>query len=189
MKKRDYIPPKGYQDVVPTSPGRPTKCTPELIDEICKAIRGGNHILPSALYAGISQRTFEKWMKRGNNPRERDPIFGQLVREIGRALADAEVRNVSTNQRAALQGDVKAAQWWLTHGPTRKRWRRTDQLEVSGEGLPAPSTTIVIGGGKSSVGQDLDKILEERRRRKLGHGDKKQIEYVGSQELPGEEDG
>ena len=50
--------------------GRPSKLTPEVQEKIVTAIRAGNYAQVAAVYAGIGERTFYRWMELGKSRRQ-----------------------------------------------------------------------------------------------------------------------
>jgi len=99
--------------------GRKPKLTPELQQEIVKAIRLGNYIEVSAACAGICKQTLYNWLRRGE--RAKSGKYRQFLDAVQRAVAEAEVVNVGQVSRAATQGDWKAATWRLER-QHRDRW-------------------------------------------------------------------
>lgn len=123
--------------------GRPTKLTPELQEEICKAIRAGNYIETAAAFAGISKNTLYEWMKRGAREKERlaknprakvkksEAPFVEFSDAVEKALAAAEVRDVMLIGKAA-ETQWQAAAWRLER-KFPERWGRKERLEVAAE--------------------------------------------------------
>lgn len=123
--------------------GRPTKLTPELQEEICKAIRAGNYIETAAAFAGISKNTLYDWMKRGAREKERlaknprakvkksEAPFVDFSDAVEKALAAAEVRDVMLIGKAA-ETQWQAAAWRLER-KFPDRWGRKERLEVAAE--------------------------------------------------------
>lgn len=87
------------------------------------ALRGGADLQVAAHYAGINYQTVYRWLELGQREAERleqgepaDPEaepFLTLWEAMRKARADAIMRNVAQIQKAANQGDWKAAAWWL----------------------------------------------------------------------------
>lgn len=87
------------------------------------ALRGGADIQVAAHFAGINTQTVYRWMElgqRANELRERgeevpadmEPML-ELWEQARKARADAIMRNLAQIQKAANQGEWKAAAWWL----------------------------------------------------------------------------
>lgn len=109
---------------------RKTLCTPERIKRIADYIRAGNYAEVASRVGGISEATYYNWLKRGEAGEKPYVEFLEAVKE---AEAEAEARNIALIQRAAQNGTWQAAAWYLErkHG---KRWRRSSEVEVSGDG-------------------------------------------------------
>ncbi|MDP3767724.1 MAG: hypothetical protein Q8S13_06890 [Dehalococcoidia bacterium] len=115
--------------------GRPTKLTPEIAARIFQALRAGNNRPAAAHYGGISQETFQTWMRRGRAARagiHRDFLVG-----VEKAEADAQIASVAIIQSAARK-TWQAAAWWLER-KFPQEWGRRERMEVSGpDGGPIP---------------------------------------------------
>lgn len=95
------------------------QATKRLVD----AMRGGTDIETASAFAGMSLTAVSELIARGQLESERldagleaDPDNAEglaLWREVFRARAEAVVRAVAQIQKAANQGDWKAAAWWL----------------------------------------------------------------------------
>lgn len=81
---------------------RPTKMTPQVVDAIMTALRGGNTRMCAAEYAGIAYETFRRHF-------DADVIFGDAVKK---AEAECEARCVAHVLKAA-PNTWQAAAWWL----------------------------------------------------------------------------
>lgn len=109
-------------------PGRPSKLTPETAQRILDCIRAGNYLETSAAYAGISKSSLFNYLRRGNQ--QRRGKYRELLESVERALAEAEVRDVLTIERAS-KSDWKAAAWRLERKfPTR--WGRRVEIGSTG---------------------------------------------------------
>jgi hypothetical protein len=85
------------------------KYTPQVVEQICNLLKGGNTRKTSAIAAGISEETFYTWMREKLE-------FSESVKK---AEEIAVARNVAIINKAA--GDTwQAAAWWL------ERRRRDD---------------------------------------------------------------
>ena len=85
--------------------GRPTKFTPATRRRILAAIRDGVPLAHAAALGDISYETFCEW-------RRRYPEFSDAT---SRALSQGVATRLRIIRKAADQGDIKAAQWWLEH--------------------------------------------------------------------------
>jgi hypothetical protein len=83
--------------------GRPTKLTPELQDNLVKALRAFNHLDTAAHFVGVAPNTVRRWLAEAEadnaTPAQRD-----FRDAISRARAEAEVRIVAGVAKAALGG-------------------------------------------------------------------------------------
>lgn len=86
----------------PIKTGRPTKMTPEVLGSITGSLSSGNTRKASAAIAGISESTFQNWLK--------DPAF---LASVLKAESVAVIGMVAVIHKAAKKGDWKAAAWWL----------------------------------------------------------------------------
>ena len=107
--------------------GRPTKLTPETQARICDALRAGNYLETTAAYAGIDRTTLFDWLRRGR--REPSGIYHDFVRAVDKAMADAEIRDVSLIAKAAAAGVWQASAWRLER-KYPDRWGRFDRHRV-----------------------------------------------------------
>lgn len=87
------------------------------------ALRGGADIQVAANFAGINVQTVYRWLELGQRasemqergeevPADLQPMF-ELWDQMRKARADAIMRNIAQIQKAANQGEWKAAAWWL----------------------------------------------------------------------------
>ena len=92
--------------------GRKSKLTPEVGERFCEAIRLGMTYKLACGYAGISEPTFYRWMQEADRSGGR-----KEQREFRDALKSAEAKGAAHNlaviNRAAKDGDWKAAAWIL----------------------------------------------------------------------------
>lgn len=113
----------------------PTKCTPELTEEIVQILRAGNYIEVACDYVGISARTYHYWVERARNElksiedgtrrkvREKEAPYVAFLRATTRARRSAEVQSVARIRRAGEE-DWKADAWFLERS-YQNRWGRT----------------------------------------------------------------
>lgn len=90
--------------------GRKTRLNRKVISDICTAISANNRPVVAAAKAGIPERTYYDWKKRGID--EPDGIYGELVERMQVAEAEAEVRACAIIAAAAPRY-WQAAAWWL----------------------------------------------------------------------------
>lgn len=107
--------------------GRPTKLTPELQESIVNAIRAGNYMETAAQYAGVSKQNLYIWLKKGND--SETGIHAAFRDAVEKALAEAEVRDVSVIGKAALNNWQAAA--WRLERKNHARWGRKDKIDAT----------------------------------------------------------
>ncbi len=106
--------------------GRRTKLTAEVQEKIVSAIRAGNYANVAAGYAGIGERTFYRWLQRGQEAKQ--GLYRQFWQAVKKAEREAEVRAVAIIQKH-MEDNWQAAMTYLE----RKfpgRWGRRDRLRV-----------------------------------------------------------
>ena len=108
--------------------GRPTKCTPEVIERIAQALRLGNYADTAASYGGIDERTYYRWLEQGESGEEPYCQFCQAVKEASHV---AEMRALGRIQQAADAGTWQAAAWFLERR-TPGKWSRREKVEMTG---------------------------------------------------------
>src|SRR5215210_6675182 len=97
--------------------GRPSKLTPQVQETIVATIQAGAYDHVAAGAAGIHRATFYRWMRDGD-PEGSDPEkqpFRDFCAAVEQAQDRAEVLYLGTIARAAKNGDVRAATWFLSH--------------------------------------------------------------------------
>ena len=123
----------------------PTKLSPTRKKQICTHLAAGNSRRISAEAAGISRRTFQRWMAKGEE-QTKGP-FRAFRRAVIRAEAEAVTVAVGCIREAGKK-NWRAAAWWLERRHP-KDWGRWEQLRLSpGEAQP---TEIVFRIGKGPV--------------------------------------
>lgn len=94
------------------------KLSPRVQESICEGIRlGMTHDL-ACRYAGVSRRTFYRWMKRG---KAGEPEYAEFAAAVDHAEADGAAHHLANIARAASDGTWVASAWILErrHGYTR----------------------------------------------------------------------
>ena len=124
---------------------RPCKLTPELTEQVVKAMRAGNYAEAACQAAGIGTSTFYRWMARGGE--EPASEFGAFRAEVLRAEAEAEVHAVAIIRRAMAE-DWRAALAYLERRHAA-RWRPRQQTEIVGR-----------NDGPGDGGIDLSKLTD-----------------------------
>jgi hypothetical protein len=106
--------------------GRATKLTDVVQTRLVEALSEGNTRRASCDYAGISEDSLARWLKRS----------ADFADAIKKAESEAERKHVANIVKAADGGNWTASAWWLE----RRRsddWGRRDRLEHTGaEGGP-----------------------------------------------------
>ncbi len=113
--------------------GRPSKLTPEVQDTICKYLRAGNTFRTACELAGIAHATGKEWRARGEDrdpDRPGDEDFAAFATATRRAEEEAIARCAGIVQKAAIEGNLQAATWFLE----RRRpdeWGRVDRRTIA----------------------------------------------------------
>ncbi|HLP97610.1 MAG TPA: hypothetical protein VK149_04110 [Sideroxyarcus sp.] len=91
--------------------------------KLIEALRSGVDLTTAAHFAGVNYATVYRLMESGQRNAERAEAGQELDdgeqatvdfwETLRKARADAVVRNVAQIQKAAAQGEWKAAAWWL----------------------------------------------------------------------------
>ena len=108
--------------------GRPSKFSTEIATKIVDAIRQGSYYEPACRCAGVSYRSFRRWMKEGEAAKSGK--FRQFWQDVTRAEAEAEIRIIEMWQEQ-MPRDWRACRDYLARR-FPKRWslnaqNRTDQ--------------------------------------------------------------
>jgi hypothetical protein len=88
------------------------RLTPETADRIAGYLSQGGYDHVAAEAAGVSQRTFARWLRRGR--KQGDGPYRHFYKRIRQARAGARLRA----EIAVYQKDSK---FWLRHGPGREQ--------------------------------------------------------------------
>lgn len=119
----------------------------EKIKSLLTAIKSGTDLETSCHFAGLSINDVYKALERGKleaesissgNPTNPDQaMYHEFWIEIAKSRANAVVRNVSTIQKAAQDGQWQAAAWWLERtAPEHYAKKRSGQLIQEVNPLP-----------------------------------------------------
>lgn len=106
--------------------GRPTECTPETTAKVCEALALGVSWEAAAAHACVSPQTLINWRKRGADGEQ--PFF-DFLEAATRARDGAEARMAAIVVKAADEGNVAAAQWWLERRRSSE-WAKRDTAVV-----------------------------------------------------------
>lgn len=122
----------------PKVAGRKAKLTARVQQMLCEAISAGNYYEAACAYAGVSYRTFFRWMEKGET--QRSGIYRQLWQAIQEAEGLAEVRVVAQWQNH-IATNWQAARDFLERRHSKK-WGKKDHLKVSLEEVTEVLTGI-----------------------------------------------
>lgn len=141
-------------------PGRPTKCTRQVIEAVCQHIRDGNHFHVSAQAAGISRGAFYDWKARGEADREsgESTIFAEFLDAVERAEAEAELTAVATIRTASLSAQHWTAAAWLLERRFGERWIKRSETE------PTEIRVVVVDEGAETDATEAAGLAAARER-------------------------
>lgn len=111
-------------------PGRPSKLTPELQDEICGYIANGLTARDACLIVGIGETTFYRWKAEGEEQEEGK--YRDFREACARADAEFKKARIRSIKSAGDEGDWKASAWLMERRFPSEFGRRT-KLEHAGE--------------------------------------------------------
>ena len=121
--------------------GRPTRLTPEVMLNICNAIKAGNYIEIAAGYVGVPRVTLHEWLKKG--AKAKSGIYKDFHNSLGQAWCESEARDVLVVTNAANSGNWGAAAWRLER-KFRERWGRPASGVLSTQdGVPSDAQPIL----------------------------------------------
>lgn len=90
--------------------GRATELTQQVQDRICEALRTGLHRHRAALYGGIGEATFYRWMEKGGEEPPAPPELGAVAIKTLRAMAlVAKIPHNTRTTRPKLIAALQAA--------------------------------------------------------------------------------
>lgn len=126
-----------------------SKYTPERVERIIKAVKGGLPFVTAAALGGITEATFYNWMK-GNV---------EFFESIKAAEAEAEERLV---EQISFDPSWQSKAWILERRHP-DRWGRVERnkVELTGaEGQPVQITYNIVDG-RTSETRDVSRVLSE----------------------------
>ena len=128
---------------------RPTKLTPDLIQEVCNWLKLGYYQEDAATMAGISSSTFYDWMRRGaegqkalesgDSPLPDSPdaeivevvdMYLEFSEAVKKARAEAEGAHIRNIRKAAENGTWQASAWFLERS-FPKKWGKRSTLDIA----------------------------------------------------------
>lgn len=132
--------------------GTAPKLTEQLIEKMTSTIRAGAYVETAAALCGISKDTFYRWLRQAEID-DTCTLAVKLSDAVKKAMAEAELRDLATIDKAAQSGEWTAAAWRLERKFPHKWGRQAKvQLEHSGpEGKP-----IEIADRRASLKKLLD---------------------------------
>jgi len=160
--------------------GRPSLLTPETLEQILQNVRLGMFLDGAAARAGVCKDTALRWQWLGRkairegkaDDLEAKP-YVEFFNSVEKAMADADAGDLAVIQRAALQGDWKAAAWRLN---ARGRYQQpsakvtVEQTTADGaEGQETTTTTVTVGSGAltdDEYATAAEAVLRQRRAKK-----------------------
>lgn len=119
--------------------GRPVKLSDTVQHTIVAALSVGATHEHAALSAGVSYRTFRRWMARGETATRGQ--FWQFCQAVKNAEANAAVRWLALIEKAANEGTWQAAAWKLERRYP-ELWGRRDRVQVDHSGEVQVQATV-----------------------------------------------
>lgn len=127
---------------------------PKKIDKLCELLEQGVPQVAAAPAAGISIASLTGWKTRGRKAQEHIDSGGkarkgeapylEFLGRVEAARSKAETRFTLYVTRAAADGDVRAAMWWLDRARP-ERWAQRQRHEVTGSDGEAIRIELVWG--------------------------------------------
>lgn len=122
---------------------------PEIMENILKVIRAGNYIKTACEYCGIDETTFYRYWNVGKEEIERgvtedESVYVKFYKSVKKARAEAEVRNVSTINKAS-EKNWQASAWWLERSFPERYGRQTIDINNKHEGSIKHEHEGVVG--------------------------------------------
>jgi transposase-like protein len=109
--------------------GRPPKISKQVREDVVKAIKAGAYAEVAARSAGISETTYYRWMKQGDE--ENSGQYREFREAVKKAEAEMEVL-AGGLVVAAFREDWKAAMTYLER-KFPERWSRSERRVLTGE--------------------------------------------------------
>ena len=146
--------------------GAPTKLTKEKIIFIMQSILMGADILVAVASAGFTKKTYYNYMNRGEQDPETYPLCAELLHSVQKALADADLRDLSIIDRAA-------------QGMPYETTITTKKMVKDKKGKPQEVTETRTTTGKTFAWQAAAWKLERRNHQLYGKRDKMELSGEG----------
>lgn len=142
--------------------GRRTKLTPEVQEKIVSVIRAGNYCSIATEYAGITRRTYFRWLRRGMD--EGSGIYWDFAQAVQKAESEAEIRAVATIQQHMTKSWQAAMTFLERKYP--ERWGRKSRIQIETESDPREALSDMLGLSLEEVDRTIEAIGEERANRR-----------------------
>lgn len=123
--------------------GRPTKLTPEIVQEVRRLVPTVCYMESVGDYLGVSRQTWRGWLRRGRKeadrlaeapdaaPRKTEALYLEFFTTFKRAVAEGEITAAAQIALAAGGGVWQAAAWRLERlFPERWGSSRQDIAEI-----------------------------------------------------------
>lgn len=114
---------------MPRGKGRPSKCTPELITQICKLLEKGMPIRLICGAVGITDACFYMWMQKGEAGKKE---YIDFFSKVEAAKAKAVELYLDRLNNYSENGSVYATTWFLERRCPEEFGRR-DKIDVKSE--------------------------------------------------------
>lgn len=134
--------------------GSTPKLTKQLITNLSEIIKSGAYIETAAAMCSISKDTLYRWL-RESQKESATPLQQDLFIKLRKAMAEAELRDISTIDKAAQEGAWKAAAWRLER-KYPSRWGRTSNAGVA---IKPQSTAQVIITESATTTKEAPRII------------------------------
>ena len=112
-------------------------------ESILDNLRLGSSRRSAAELSGVSARTLQRWIKRGEEGESEE--WERFAHKVYRAEAVAEGHAVDLILEAAKKGDWRAAAWWLERRHPN-RWSKSQHVAIEADN--SPMEIVVRIGGK-----------------------------------------
>lgn len=150
---------EGRQRGKEREPGRPSKLTPQVGQDVVLAMEAGNFLDTAAAWAGIDVSTVHRWMRIGREeadlPDKQRTEFYEFYHFVTRAEARSEVRAVILLRRG-MDNDWRAAAEYLRRRHPSKWNRAFGDVNVRGKGTQPVSMDTIDFLVRALDGDDED---------------------------------
>jgi hypothetical protein len=143
----------------------------EIYQTLLDYIRMGTPITHAVGAAGISSKAFYNWMARGMSERERlaavpnakenptEVIFVHFVHSVERTKAEAVAKKIATVTKASIDGDWRAAAWWLER-QVPNEFGKIDRVEIGGNNAEPIRVQIEMGDLEAKIAR----VIAQRKK-------------------------